>query len=100
MAAGGCRAGCHCRNVNKRGGDPTSTDVHKIDQIGRVGALGAGCRSGSDGLWWVVCGWHGPCCGSRGGATTNGPDATSPQLSVKTRGGGKLGGGPAPDSFL
>ena len=27
-----------------------------------------------------------------GGATTNGPDATTPQLSVKTRGGGGGGG--------
>ena len=28
-----------------------------------------------------------------GGATTTGPDATYPQLSVKTRGGGRVGGG-------
>ena len=37
-----------------------------------------------------------PSCIPRGGggATTNGPDATSPQLSVKTRGGGgQLGSG-------
>ena len=36
-----------------------------------------------------VCEWSGP-----GGATTTGPDATPPQLSVKTwRGGGGGGGG-------